>query len=215
MGQNGMKIKVCLIGDRAVGKTSMIRRYVLDQFSDEYRKTMGANVFKTVVFLPLDLRRDAMRIDMTLWDMMGDKTMAELTKEAHFNGVQGILAVCDVTRRGTVDSLDHWFDAVPRLVRTLPIYIIVNKSDLAYDVRVVEEDVFGLARSFCSPIMMTSAKTGCNVVKAFEVLAKRILERELGPDIDFLVEQRFGFLGSSAEDTANLFSTRVPIIERA
>jgi len=52
-------------------------------------------------------------------------------------------------------------------------------------------------------------------VKAFEVLAKRILERELGPDIDFLVEQRFGFLGSSAEDTANLFSTRVPIIERA
>lgn len=215
MDQSGMKVKVCLIGDRAVGKTSLIRRYMLDQFSDEYKKTMGAKVFKTVVFLPLDLRKEAMRIDMTLWDMMGDKTLAELVNEVHFNGVQGILAVCDVTQKESVDSLEHWFDAVPKLVRTLPIYIIVNKSDLDYDVRIVERDVFGLARSFCSPVLMTSAKTGCNVAKAFDVLAKRIVEKELGPDIDFLVEQRFGILGGVADETSNLLRTRAPIVERA
>ncbi|MFQ6128461.1 MAG: Rab family GTPase [Thermoplasmata archaeon] len=209
-----MKIKLCLIGDRAVGKTSLIQRYVLDQFSEKYSQTMGAKVFKTVVLLPLQLRRKLMKIDMTLWDIMGDKALAELTEEAYFRGVQGLLAVCDVTRKSTVESLDYWIGVVPESVRNVPMYIIVNKSDLVDQVEVVEDDVFRLGRAFSSPIMMTSAKTGTNVQQAFEYLAKTIVEKQLGPDIDFLVEQRYGFLDRTAGNSANLFSTRTPISER-
>lgn len=201
-----MKVKLCLIGDRAVGKTSLIQRFVLDHFSEEYRQTMGAKVFKTVVLLPLELRKKMMRVDMTLWDIMGGKHLSELTKEANLRGVQGLLVVCDVTRRSTVESLDQWINMAQRPVTDLPMYIIANKSDLADQVEVAEDDVFRLGSAFSSPIMMTSAKTGANVQRAFEFLAKTIVEKELGPDIDFLVEERFGHSSSSVSDTTKLIS---------
>jgi Ras-related protein Rab-1A/Rab family protein len=189
-----MKVKLCLIGDRAVGKTCLVKRYMMDHFSEEYRQTIGAKVYKKVVKLQLELREKMVEIDMTLWDIMGDLPLSDLTDEAYFRGVQGLLVVCDVTRRSTVESLDHWIAAAPESVRDLPMCIIVNKDDLVDEVEVYEDDVFRLGDVFSSSVVMASAKTGNNVQQAFEFLAKSIVERQLGPDTDFLAEQRFGIL---------------------
>ena len=204
MDHDKMKIKLCLIGDRAVGKTCLVKRYMMDHFSGEYRQTMGAKVYKKVINLQLELREKMIEIDMTLWDIMGDLPLSDLTDEAYFRGVQGLLVVCDVTRRSTVESLDHWIAAAPESVRNLPMCIIVNKDDLVDQVEVGEDDVFRLGDVFSSSVVMTSAKTGNNVQQAFEFLAKSIVERQLGPDTDFLVEQKLGILERPA-GTAKAF----------
>lgn len=193
-----MKVKICLIGDRAVGKTSLVKRYLMDHFSDEYSRTMGAKVYKKVVALPFELRETMIEVHMTLWDIMGNMSLAELNDEAYFRGVQGLLVVCDITRRSTVESLDNWMLYAPEKVKRLPTYVIVNKNDLVNQVEVVDDDVLRLSDAFSSPVVMTSAKTGDHVQEAFEYLAKRIVENELDTDVDFLVEQRFGSIEKPA-----------------
>lgn len=123
------KLKVGLIGDSKVGKTSLIRRFVLDQFDDEYVRTIGAKVSKKEVFLPLTENR-RMRVDMMIWDIIGERNVAELYMESQFKGVQGILAVADMTRRDTLDGIDGWTSSVRYAAGDVPIYILANKMDL-------------------------------------------------------------------------------------
>jgi small GTP-binding protein len=205
MSDEKMKIKLCLIGDRAVGKTCLVKRYLIDHFSEEYRQTMGAKVYKKVVKLPLELREKTLELDMTLWDIMGDMPLAELTDEAYFRGVQGLLVVCDVTRKSTVESLGNWASTAPERVKRLPMYILVNKNDLADQVEILEDDMFKLGDAFSSPVLMTSAKTGSNVQSAFEYLAKSIVENQLDVDTAFLMEQRYGSLECPTRTSAKAF----------
>ncbi len=78
-----LKAKVCLVGDLAVGKTSLIRRFVLDAFEDRYQTTLGAKVTKKVlqIFMPEE-GVDA-RMDLTIWDIMGQPGFQELLREAY------------------------------------------------------------------------------------------------------------------------------------
>ncbi len=79
-----MKVKVCLIGEAAVGKTSLIRRFVLDNFDDKYIQTLGTKVSKKELASPSPDGSGDLKIDMTIWDIMGQKGFRELLKEAYF-----------------------------------------------------------------------------------------------------------------------------------
>src|SRR5712691_8911159 len=87
-----MKVKVCLIGEAAVGKTSLIRRFVLDNFDDKYIQTLGTKVSKKELVSPSPDASGELKIDMTIWDIMGQKGFRELLKEAYFYGAREILA---------------------------------------------------------------------------------------------------------------------------
>src|SRR5436190_1477902 len=80
-----MKVKVCLIGEAAVGKTSLIRRFVLDNFDDKYIQTLGTKVSKKELASPSPDGTGELKIDMTIWDIMGQKGFRELLKEAYFS----------------------------------------------------------------------------------------------------------------------------------
>src|SRR2546425_2377432 len=97
-----MKIKICLVGEAAVGKTSLIRRFVLDDFDDKYIQTLGTKVSKKELSVSQD--GEAVKVDMTIWDIMGQKGFRELLKEAYFYGAKGVIAVTDVTRKTTLDD---------------------------------------------------------------------------------------------------------------
>src|SRR5512136_2366545 len=101
-----IKTKVCLVGEAAVGKTSLIRRYVLDEFEDRYITTLGAKVSKKELLLDSKEKDLKIAMDMTIWDIMGEKGFRDLLKEAFFHGARGILAVCDLTRYSTLKELD-------------------------------------------------------------------------------------------------------------
>jgi small GTP-binding protein len=170
-----VKLKVCLVGERGVGKTSLVRRYVLDAFSDKYVQTLGTKVSKKEIdlFVPAeDLRVHAL---IQVWDIMGHLGFRELLRAAYFHGCQGILAVCDVTQDATLGDLDLWLEGSADITGEVPVHLLVNKVDL--EPAIDEGDL----RSFAGghrdmPYLYTSAKRGDNVTRAFEDLARRITE---------------------------------------
>lgn len=167
-----VKLKVCLVGDRGVGKTSLVRRYVTDLFSDKYVQTLGTKVAKKEVdFLvpEADLRIHAL---LQVWDIMGHSGFRELLRAAYFHGAQGILAVCDVTDGASLEGIRPWVDGAFEVSGEVPVHILVNKADLPPVVE--EKDVAAFARPRDMPYLYTSAKRGDNVRRAFEDLARRI-----------------------------------------
>src|SRR3990170_5444557 len=128
--QKQYKVKVCLVGEKAVGKTSLIRRFVLNTFDDRYITTIGTKVSKKEITVWKPEEGIEWAVDMTVWDIMGEKGFRELLKDAYFFGAQGVLAVADITRQRTLEDLDDWIDGVFRVVGKIPVMIAVNKVDL-------------------------------------------------------------------------------------
>lgn len=173
MEKNRAKVKVCLAGEPMVGKTSLIRRYVVDEYDDRYIATLGAKVTKKE--LNVDAATGKATVTMILWDIWGNKNVRELLKDAYYHGAHGIIAVCDVTRAETLGELDGWAEAIRSVAGEIPVCLLANKVDLAQD-RVVKDDVvasFAKARSW--PFYLTSAKTGHHVEEAFGQMVDLIL----------------------------------------
>ncbi len=170
-----MKVKVCLVGEGAVGKTCLIRRFIHDQFDDRYISTLGAKVSKKE--LQVDADGTPVDVDMAIWDIMGEKGFRELLKEAYFHGAQGVLAVCDITRMDTLTDLDDWVAAVVKVTGNIPVEFLANKADLKDQAAVTVEDLESAAKAHDAPFLFTSAKSGENVEQAFTTLAKLISAR--------------------------------------
>lgn len=174
-----MKVKVCLVGEGAVGKTCLIRRFVHNEFDDRYISTLGAKVSKKEIAVPAN--GGQVVVDMTIWDIMGEKGFRELLKEAYFHGAQGILAVCDLTRKDTLFDLHDWVKAVNKVTGEIPIHFLGNKVDLKEQMSFTERDMAGVAEKYASPYTLTSAKTGENVQEAFQTLAQLIASQTVAP----------------------------------
>jgi small GTP-binding protein len=174
-----MKMKICLIGEGAVGKTSLIRRFVLDEFDDKYLQTLGTKVSKRELEIPANGNEAAIKVDMTIWDIMGQKGFRELLKDAYFYGAKGIIAVCDVTRRATLEELDDWIEGVYSVSGRVPIQFLANKADLEDKIAMNEKDLEQATKAYDSKYYFTSAKTGVNIAEAFRNLALRVGKEEI------------------------------------
>lgn len=174
-----VKAKVCLVGDIAVGKTSLVKRFVLDTFDDRYIATIGTKVTKKSV--PLTWRNRPGIIDLVIWDIMGEKGFRQLLKESYFEGAHGILAVCDLTRRDTLTDLYGWIELVRGNAGDVPFVFLGNKGDLRSKVVVEEPELAAIAEDHDALYWFTSAKTGQNVERAFQGLAEAVA-RVLAPE---------------------------------
>ncbi|HYU05561.1 MAG TPA: Rab family GTPase [Thermoplasmata archaeon] len=181
-----LKAKVCLVGDLAVGKTSLIRRFVLDAFEDRYQTTLGAKVTKKVLQIPMVDEDVEARMDLTIWDIMGQPGFQELLREAYFYGARGVLAVADLTRRSTLIDLAGWIDGVEKVVGRVPVLIAINKADLEDHADYGEKEIRGIAEAYDADFIRTSAKTADGVEEAFQrlgtVVARRQLEGVVGEE---------------------------------
>ena len=170
-----VKAKVCLVGDVAVGKTSLIKRYVLESFDDRYVATVGTKVTKKT--LDVDWKGVPATLDIMVWDIMGEKGFRALLRDAYFEGAHGVLAVCDLTRKDTFYDLNNWVQMVRKQVGDVPIVFLGNKADLAERVVVREEELARMGAILNASYYLTSAKTGRNVDEAFRTLADAIGRR--------------------------------------
>ncbi|MEE9236601.1 MAG: Rab family GTPase [Thermoplasmata archaeon] len=167
------RAKVCLVGEFAVGKTSLVNRYVRNIFHDRYFATIGAKITKAEV---TQGGEDSSQVIMTIWDIMGEKGFRELLKEAYFDGTNGALAVCDLTRSDTLDETEAWISAIFRIAGRIPIVIVGNKTDLEDRIKIHEDDIAAFAKRHSCPYVITSAKSGENVQAAFKAISKLIAE---------------------------------------
>jgi small GTP-binding protein len=170
-----VKKNIVLLGDAAVGKTSLIRRFVIDNFSDDYITTIGTKVTKK----ELTLGTDDKKTDMTLmvWDIIGQRGY-RYTQSISFQGMHGALLVADLTRKDSLESLrSYWIPLLLKMSGSIPMIFLGNKADLK------DKHQFGLKElesvaSSCTGFgaeencYITSAKTGKHVEDAFVNIAQ-------------------------------------------
>lgn len=173
-----LKAKVCLVGDEAVGKTSLVHRFVHEVFDESYIRTLGAVPTKKALDLVASEGRPV-HVDLTILDIMGRRTFLELFKDAYFHGAQGILAVVDVTHRATLERIGGWVTGVRSVAGDVPIVLVANKADLAERAEYGAAEVKSVARSLGGESFVTSAKTGDDVEAAFHRLATLVADRLL------------------------------------
>ena len=169
------KAKVCLVGNPAVGKTSLVRRYVLNEFDDHYLTTLGTKVSKKPVRVTdpsQDLDAD---IDMMIWDIMGQPGFREMLKDAYFFDAKGVLAVADLTRKDTLEDLKSWIASVEGVTGKVPVVVAVNKSDLVGGAQFTTAEAVQAAEALGADLFLTSAKTGSNVEEVFRRLGARLV----------------------------------------
>lgn len=167
--------KICLLGNGAVGKTSLIRRYVYDVFDDKYLSTIGAKVTKKVLSLRYQEPRPDVTLTLMVWDIAGQEDFKNV-HPTYYQGTDAALIVCDVTRKETFDDLIRWAEALFKVSDKVPIVFLGNKCDMAIQMAVSEKDLERVAKQFNTIYLLTSAKTGKNVEEAFSAVSKALLE---------------------------------------
>lgn len=153
--------KVVILGHFGVGKTSLIRRFVSDQFSDQYKVTIGVHITKKVVELS---KGDS--ISMILWDLEGTDTLEQI-RDAYLLGTHGVIFVFDISRPSTFQHMNRDLQIVSKKVPKRPLLVIGNKKDLIQE----EEVEIILGKHSVTYDYLTSAKTGDTVEDAFLSLA--------------------------------------------
>lgn len=171
-----MRVKVCMVGDSGVGKTSLVRRYVLDHFDDKYIVTLGTKITKKQVVLRNSPLGTPIEVLLTLWDIMGQESFRELLKESYFYGANGLLAVADATETGTLVSIKRWIDLAQGVAGKVPVHLVANKIDLTDRLSISTDDVAKTAREVNGTYSIASAKTGEKVEDAFFTIANAIVQ---------------------------------------
>jgi small GTP-binding protein len=170
-----MKKKVCLIGDSRVGKTSLIKRFVSDEFDDKYIATIGAKISKKElqVTIPNNGTQEQIAMTVTIWDLIGhrDREYWSLLKRYYLN-TDGALFVCDLTSKGTLGNLKEWISSLFNTIGVVPFIIMANKSDLANQAQFKEENLIEFSKQYDSDFYYTSAKSGSNVNLSFQRLGE-------------------------------------------
>jgi small GTP-binding protein len=156
-----------MLGGFAVGKTSLVRRFVESLFSDTYQTTVGVKVDKKLVEV------QGTPVTLVLWDIQGVEE-AEPLRRTYLRGAHGYLVVCDGTRGETLAQCLELADKAHATVGEVPKLLLVNKADLKDRWEVPVEVLDGLrARGW--QILETSAKDGRNVEEAFHQLASSMV----------------------------------------
>jgi len=170
-----MAKKVVILGDPAVGKTSLIKKYVQDVFDDRYLNTIGAKVMKKNLGVHNHETGEIVDLKLILWDIAGQESFATV-KKAYYRGASGALVACDSTRRETMEHIHHWIENLFDVSGVVPLIIIVNKSDLEKEAAFTLDDVRKEFQPYEAPVFATSAKTGFNVEMVFHELGKEMTE---------------------------------------
>jgi len=170
-----MAKKVVLLGDPAVGKTSLIKKYVQDVFDDRYLNTIGAKVMKKNLGVHKPATGEIVDLKLILWDIAGQESFATV-KKAYYKGASGALVACDSTRRETMEHVHHWIENLFDVSGVIPFIIIVNKSDLEKEAAFTLDEVRKEFQPYEAPVYATSAKTGFNVELVFHELGKGMTE---------------------------------------
>lgn len=170
-----VKLKICMAGEAMVGKTSLIRRFVLDEYDDRYTATLGTKITKKRLTMAHPDDGRALYVDLILWDIMGTPTLRDLLKEAYYHGAQGVLGVADLTRRDTLAELDSWCRSIREVTGEIPTYVVLNKADLTGEREIEEATIRDHCRQRNWPWSYTSAKTGEGVERAFHGVVAHVL----------------------------------------
>ncbi|XP_043090503.1 ras-related protein Rab-23 [Puntigrus tetrazona] len=163
-------IKVVVVGNGAVGKSSMIQRYCKGIFTKDYKKTIGVD------FLERQIIVNGEDVRLMLWDTAGQEEFDAITK-AYYRGAQACVLVFSTTDRESFEAISSWREKVEMEVGDIPTVLVQNKIDLLDDTVIKNEEAEGLAKKLKLRFYRTSVKEDLNVNEVFKYLADKYLQR--------------------------------------
>ena len=165
--------KLILTGDFQVGKTSLIKRFVENLFSESYISTIGVEISKKTVVMDEDTK-----INFILWDIGGQISSMAPYRHRFYEGASAAFIVIDRTRSNNLESVNRWYKEILDAVSlNIPVVIVGNKSDLQDELVITEEEIKIVAKELGFHYILTSALTGENVNEAFLYIAYRFIEK--------------------------------------
>ncbi|MGD9829789.1 MAG: Rab family GTPase [Hyphomicrobiaceae bacterium] len=166
--------KIMLLGELAVGKSSLVRRLVFDRFESAYKSTIGVDLYTCQIIVPTGQGESA--VDVVIWDTDGNFSQS-IFRHIYVKGATAALIVGDVTRQQTLESMVSLADAFGEALPGRPLHFALNKVDL-----LEEKEPLALPRRLADtplPLIQTSAKLGANVRHAFNETTAAIVRRGL------------------------------------
>ncbi len=157
-----------MLGTFAVGKTSLVQRFVNSIFSEKYHTTIGVKIDQKKIEL------DENEVTLMLWDIHGEDEFQKV-KPAYILGSSGYFIVLDGTRRNTIEVGLKLQKLVENTVGKIPFVLLINKVDLKEHWEITDEDIERL-KALNTDIILTSAKTGDAVEEAFLKLTRKMLK---------------------------------------
>jgi small GTP-binding protein len=169
--------KVVVIGEAGAGKTSLISKYTLGTFNQDYIKTMGAQFSK---YDKLVGKRQEILFRLLFWDIAGQDQYAFM-RPTFYNGAEGAIIVFDLTKPATLDAVIKWYEDMKKFCGDVPTVLFGNKIDLIktpepYNKEKVEEI---LKKHKIANFYTTSAKTGLHVTDAFNSIIDILLNQKM------------------------------------
>lgn len=163
--------KLCVLGDFSVGKTSLVRRYIFDEFSGRYVATAGVKIYQHRS--KIDVDGEEIDVEQSIWDVEGSHFGEQLVK-SYIAGASGALIVGDLTRDDVLASMTSHARKFLDYRPGRPVVFALNKADLVP--KEARADGAALVREFGGHVIQTSALTGEDVVAVFHAMYRRIFE---------------------------------------
>jgi len=163
--------KIILIGNALVGKTAIVTRFAKDYFEQNYLRTLGINYYiKTQVITNVEVK-------MIITDTAGQEAFQRL-RSSYYKGARGAIIVYAINDRHSFGQVDYWKNEMFKTLKEIPIIIVGNKIDLIDQRRVSTSEGRLLAKKLGCLFIESSAKTGENIDKIFEMIVKDILRKD-------------------------------------
>lgn len=167
--QDITKLKIIIVGEGSVGKSSLLLRYADDKFIPENYSTIGVD-YKSK---PITINGE--NVILQIWDTAGQEKFRSITKN-YYNGVHGALVVFDVTAINTFNQVKYWIESIKEKDPLINIILIGNKIDLE-DRSVTKEEAEKIANEYHIHYIETSAKDGTNIHETFEYISNETYQR--------------------------------------
>ncbi|CAG9799122.1 unnamed protein product [Chironomus riparius] len=162
-------IKVVIVGNGGVGKSSMIQRYCKGIYTKDYKKTIGVDFLERMI----DIDGEDVRI--MLWDTAGQEEFDAITK-AYYRGAQACVITFSTTDRNSFEAVKDWKKKVENECGEIPTVLVQNKIDLIEQSIVTFEETELLAKNLGVRLFQTSVKEDLNVSNVFRFLATKCHE---------------------------------------
>ncbi len=164
------KKKICLLGTFAVGKTSLVQRFVHDRFGEKYLTTIGVDISQKRM-PPVQRAGRLTQYHFIIWDIAGMDRFDGVVRN-YYRGAAGALAVADLTRLDTAASLETICRNFHAVCPEAHLVFIGNKVDLFRANTRLPRELRDISAAFGGRCLATSAKTGRGVTEAFQMLAQ-------------------------------------------
>lgn len=174
-------LKVTILGDPSVGKTTLIHSFVNDEFRADFSSTVGTELSSKYITV------QGQQIQALIWDTAGTERFNSMTKP-FYRGTDACILVADLTSAASFDHLTHWRDSIVDALGientdTFPFAVFANKADLLGARVVSEGEVNEWGTKLQCPVFEVSAENGQNVETGFKHVLEQVLENSHIPPI--------------------------------